>query len=64
MTQLAPNTDEEIIERISASTTSYTTESSEDTFKADMIFKSFNYQAKVSMYDRDLLAGFLMLWLK
>jgi len=43
MTQLAPNTDDEIIERISASTTSYTTESSEDTFKADMIFKSFHY---------------------
>jgi len=59
-----PSTDEEIIERISASTGSYTTESNEDTFKLDTIFESFHHQAKVLMSDRALLAGFLMLWLK
>ena len=32
---LAPSTDEEIEERISASTNSYTTESNEDTFKPE-----------------------------
>jgi len=35
MTRLAPSTDEEIFERISASTSSYTIESNEDTFKPD-----------------------------
>ena len=64
MSWLAPSTDEEIFERISASTNSYTTESNEDTFKQDMVFESFHHQAKVSMSDRALLAGFLMLWLK
>ena len=64
MTRLAPRTDEEIIERIDASTSSYTTESYEDTFKPDAIFEIFHYQAKVPMSDWALLAGFLMLWLK
>ena len=63
-TRLAPDTDEEIIERISVSTSSYTTESNEDTFKPNTVFESFHYQAKVPMSDRALLAGFLMLWLK
>jgi len=49
MTRLAPNTDEEITERISKSTSSYATESNEDTFKPDMIFESFHHQAKVLM---------------
>jgi len=61
MTWLAPSTNEEIIERISASTSSYTIESNEDTFKLDMIFESFHHQAKVLMSDQDLLAGFLIL---
>jgi len=64
MTRLAPSTDEEIIERISASTSSYTTESNENTFKSYTIFESFHYQAKVLMSNRTLLAGFLMLLLK
>jgi len=64
MSQIAPDTDEEIFERISASTSSYTTESNEDTFKPDTVFKSFHHQAKVLMSDRALLAVFLMLWLK
>jgi len=38
VTSLAPCTDEEITERISASTSSYTTELNEDTFKPDMVF--------------------------
>ena len=38
MTWLALSTDEEIIERINASTSSYTTESNDDTFKSDTIF--------------------------
>ena len=63
MTQLAPKTDEEIIERISASTSSYTTESNDDTFKPDTIFESVHHQAKVPMSNQALLAGFLMLWL-
>ena len=45
VTSLAPCTDEEIAERISASTSSYMTESNEDTFKVDTIFESFHYQA-------------------
>jgi len=64
MSRLAPNTDEEIFKRISASTSSYTTESNEDTFKPDMVIESFHHQAKVSMSNWALLAGFLMVWLK
>ena len=64
MTSLAPCTDEEIAERINASTSSYTTESNEDTFKPDTVFESFHHQARISIFDRALLAGFLMLWLK
>jgi len=64
MTQLAFSIDEEIIERISASTSSYITESNEDIFKPNTVFKSFHHQAKVPMSDRALLAGFLILWLK
>ena len=64
MTRLAPSADEEIIERISASTSSYIIRSNEDTFEPDTIFKSFHHQAKVSMSNQALLAGFLMLWLK
>ena len=37
------HTDEEIFERISASTNSYTTESNEDTFKLDTVFESFHH---------------------
>ena len=61
---LAANTDAEIIERIFESVTSYTTESNEDTFKPDTIFDIFHHQAKISISDRALLAGFLMFWLK
>ena len=43
---------------------SYTNESSEDTFNPDTIFESFHHQAKVPMSDWALLVGFLMLWLK
>ena len=64
MTSLAPCTDEEIAERISASTSSYTTESNEDTFKPYTVFESFHYQARIPISNRALLAGFLMLWLK
>jgi len=62
--RLVPSTDEEIAERISASTSSYTTESNEDTFKLDTVFKSFHHQAKIPRSDRALMVGFLMLWLK
>jgi len=61
---LALYTNEEIAERISTSTSSYTTESNDDTFKPDTIFESFHYQARILIFDRALLAGFLMLWLK
>ena len=64
MSRLALSTDEEIFERINASTSSYTTESNEDTFKPDTVFESLHHQAKVLMSDQALLAGFLMLWLK
>ena len=40
-TSLAPCTDNEIAERINASTSSYTTESNEDTFRPDTVFESF-----------------------
>ena len=61
VTRLAPSTDEEITERISASTSSYTTESNEDTFKLDVVFDSFHHQAKIPISDKALLVGFLML---
>ena len=61
MTSLAPCIDEEIAERISASTSSYMTESNEDTFKPDTLFESFHYQARIPISDWALLAGFLML---
>ena len=64
MTSLDPCTDEEINERISASTSSYTTESNEDTFKANTVFESFHHQTWTPISDRALLAGFLMFWLK
>ena len=64
VTSLAPCTDEEIAKRISASTSLYTTESNKDTFKPDMVFKSFHYQARIPKSDRALLAGFHMLWFK
>ena len=64
MTRLAPSTDEEIFEKISASTSSYTIEFNEDTFKPDSIFNSFHHQAKVLISNQALLAGFLILWLK
>ena len=64
MTRLTPSTDEVIFKKTSASTSSYTTESNEDTFKLNTIFESFHHQAKVPMPDRALLEGFLMLWLK
>jgi len=43
VTCLAPSTDKEIVERINASTSSYTTESNDDTFKPDTIFESFHH---------------------
>ena len=58
MTRLTPSTDEEIFEKISASTSSYATESNEFSFKPDTVFESFHHQAKVPMSDRALLAGF------
>jgi len=51
VTRLAPSTDEEIVERISASTSSYTMESNEDTFKPDTLFKSFHHLAKIPISD-------------
>ena len=64
VTCLAPSTDEEIEERISTTTRAYTTESNEDTFKPDVVFESFHHQARVPIFDRALLVGFLMIWLK
>jgi len=61
VTWLAPSTDEKIVERISASTSSYTKESNEDTFKPDVIFESFHHQAKILISDRAIMKGFLML---
>jgi len=43
---------------------SYSTESAEDTFRPDTVFKSFHHQAKTLISNRALLAEFLMLWLK
>ena len=64
LTHLAPSTDAEIEERICASTSSYTMESVEDTFRPGTFFKSFHHQANTPIFNRALLAGFLMLWLK
>ena len=64
VTSLAPCTNEEVVERINTSTSSYTTESNEDTFRPDTVFESFHHQARIPISDRALLAGFLMLWLK
>ena len=64
MTRLAPSIDEEIVERIGASKSSYTMESNEDTFRSDAVFESFHHQAKILISDRALLAGLLALWLK
>jgi len=64
VTSLAPCTDEKIAERINVSTSSYTIESNEDTFKPDTVFESFHHQTRILISDRALLAGFLMLWLK
>jgi len=55
---------DEIAERINASTSSYTIESNEDTFRPDTVFESFHHQARVPISNRTLLAGSLMLWLK
>ena len=52
MTRLAPSKDAEIKERISASTSSYTTELIEDTFRLGTVFKSFHYQAKTLIFNR------------
>ena len=60
VTSLAPYTDEEIAERINASASFYTTESNEDTFKPDTVFENFHHQVQVPIFDRALLAGFLM----
>ena len=51
VTQLAPSTDEEIAERISSSTSSYTTESNEEIFKPDVIFENFHHQVKIPISD-------------
>jgi len=64
VTRLASSTDEEIAERISAPTSSYNTESNEETFKPDVVFKSFHRQFKTPISDRALLVGFFILWLK
>ena len=51
VTHLAPSTDEKIAKKISAFTISYTTESNEDTFKPNTVFKSFHHQAKILISD-------------
>jgi len=58
ITRLTPSTDEKIKEWISASTSSYTTESNVDTFKPDVLSESFHHQATVLISDRALLADF------
>jgi len=58
LTRLTPSTDAETKERINASTSSYTTESTEDTFRPGTIFKSFHCQAKTPISNRALLSGF------
>ena len=64
MTRLTPNTDEVIFEKTSASTSSYTTECNEDSFKPNTVFESFHHQAKVPMSHWALLTSVLRLWLK
>jgi len=64
LTRLTLSTDAEIKERINASTSSYTTESVEDTLRSGTVFESFYHQAKTPIFNRALLARFLMLWLK
>jgi len=64
LTRLAPSTDAEIKDRISASTSSYTTESNEDTFIPATVLESFHDQAKIPISNRAMLAEFLILWLK
>ena len=64
MSRLAPSNGREIAERISASNSSYITESNENTFKPDTTFESFHHQAKIPISDQALLVGFLTLWLK
>ena len=61
LTCLAPSTDAEIKEKISALTSSYTTQLAEDTFRPGTVFESFHYQAKTPISNKALLAGFLML---
>jgi len=46
LTYISCSTDAEIEERISASTSSYTMESVEDTFRPGTVFESFHHQAK------------------
>jgi len=46
ITRLAASIDAEIMERISESVTSDTTESNKDTFKPDTFFDSFHHQVK------------------
>ena len=58
LTRHAPRTDAKIKERISASTSSYTTESAEDTFKLGTVFERFHYHPKTPISNRALLAGF------
>ena len=60
VTSLARCTDEEIVEKISASTSSHTTKFNEDTFKPDTNFESFHHQVRIPISDRALLACFLI----
>ena len=64
LTRLVPSTDVEIEERVGASTSSYTTESAEDTFRSGTVFESFHHQARTLISNRAILVGFLMLWLE
>lgn len=43
---------------------SYTTKSNAGGFNLGIVFKSFHYQAGFLISDKDLIVGFLMLWLK
>jgi len=64
ISRLAVSTDEEINERIFATVSSYTIESKEDSFKPDIVFKSFHHQYKIPISGMALRADFLMIWLK
>lgn len=44
--------------------TIYITESVKDDFKACTVFENYHYQEATSMYDKIVLVGLLMLWLK